>query len=146
MRAWQEVDDSLTAYAQAQKQRAAAARAAAQDKIALGAARQRYQEGLVDFLNVNAALAQLLRSENDLVQSDVEVASDLVRLYRALGGGGRSRNDPLSLSRTSVSFEIDFSFLVKGKSRNLPSPTRCGTCGSIGRAPPTTRSRSKASI
>jgi outer membrane protein TolC len=77
----------LTAYAQAQKRRAAAARAAAQDKIALGAATQRYREGLVDFLNVNAALAQLLRSENDLVQSDVDVASDLVRLYRALGGG-----------------------------------------------------------
>ena len=87
LRAWQEVDDALTAYAQAQKRRAAAARAAAQDKIALGAATQRYREGLVDFLNVNAALAQLLRSENDLVQSEVEVASDLVRLYRALGGG-----------------------------------------------------------
>ena len=87
LRAWQEVDDALTAYAQAQKRRAAAARAVAQDKIALGAARQRYQEGLVDFLNVNAALAQLFRSENDLVQSDVDVASDLVRLYRALGGG-----------------------------------------------------------
>ncbi|HXW73129.1 MAG TPA: efflux transporter outer membrane subunit [Methylocella sp.] len=85
--AWQEVDDALTAYAQAQKRRAAAARAAAQDKIALGAARQRYQEGLVDFLNVNASLAQLLRSENDVVQSDVEVATDLVHLYRALGGG-----------------------------------------------------------
>ena len=87
LRAWQEVDDALTAYAQAQKRRAAAARAVTQDKIALGAARQRYQEGLVDFLNVNAALAQLFRSENDLVQSDVDVASDLVRLYRALGGG-----------------------------------------------------------
>jgi len=87
LRAWQEVDDALTAFAQAQKQRVAAGRAAAQDKIALGAARQRYREGLVDFLNVNAALAQLLRSENDVVQSDVEVASDLVRLYRALGGG-----------------------------------------------------------
>ena len=36
---------------------------------------------------MNAALAQLLRSENDLVQSDVDVASNLVRLYRALGGG-----------------------------------------------------------
>ncbi|MGA9486851.1 MAG: TolC family protein, partial [Methylocella sp.] len=58
-----------------------------QDKIALGAAKQRYQEGLVDFLNVNTALAQLFRSENDLVQSDVDVASDLVRLYLALGGG-----------------------------------------------------------
>ena len=87
LRAWQEVDDALTAFAQAQKRRVAAARAATQDKIALGAARQRYREGLVDFLNVNAALAQLLRSENDLAQSDVDVASDLVRLYRALGGG-----------------------------------------------------------
>jgi NodT family efflux transporter outer membrane factor (OMF) lipoprotein len=87
LRAWQEVDDALTAYAQEQKRRAAAARAAAQDKIALGAAQQRYQQGLVDFLNVNASLAQLLRSENDLVQSDVDVASNLVRLYRVLGGG-----------------------------------------------------------
>ena len=41
----------------------------------------------MDFLNVNAALTQLLRSENELVQSDVDVAADLVRLYRALGGG-----------------------------------------------------------
>jgi NodT family efflux transporter outer membrane factor (OMF) lipoprotein len=87
LRAWQEVDDALTAFAQAQKRRVAAARAATQDKIALGAAKQRYREGLVDFLNVNEALAQLLRSENELVQSDIDVASDLVRLYRALGGG-----------------------------------------------------------
>jgi NodT family efflux transporter outer membrane factor (OMF) lipoprotein len=87
LRAWQEVDDALTAYAEAQKRRVAAARAAAQDKIALGAAKQRYREGLVDFLNVNESLAQLLRSENELVQSDVDVANDLVRLYRALGGG-----------------------------------------------------------
>ena len=41
----------------------------------------------MDFLNVNESLAQLLRSENELVQSDVDVANDLVRLYRALGGG-----------------------------------------------------------
>ena len=87
LRAWQEVDDALTAYAQAQKRRTAATRAAAQDKIALDAAKQRYREGLVDFLNVNAALTQLLRSENELVQSDVDVAADLVRFYRALGGG-----------------------------------------------------------
>jgi NodT family efflux transporter outer membrane factor (OMF) lipoprotein len=87
LRAWQEVDDALTAYAQAQKRRVAAALAVVQDRIALGAARQRYQQGLVDFLNVNTSLAQLLRSENDVVQSDVEVATDLVNLYRVLGGG-----------------------------------------------------------
>jgi len=87
LRAWMEVDDALTAYAQAQKRRAAAMRAVEQDRIALGVSRERYQEGLVDFLNVNTSLAQLLRSENDLVESEVEMASQLVKLYRALGGG-----------------------------------------------------------
>ncbi len=87
LRAWKEVDDAQTAYAQAQKRRTAAMRAAEQDRIALGVSRERYQQGLVDFLNVNASLAQLLRSENDLVESEVEMASQLVKLYRALGGG-----------------------------------------------------------
>ncbi|MFY9657222.1 MAG: efflux transporter outer membrane subunit [Methylocystis sp.] len=87
LRAWKEVDDALTAYAQAQKRRAAAKNAAEQDRIALDVSRERYQQGLVDFLNVNASLTQLLRSENDLVDSEVEMASQLVKLYRALGGG-----------------------------------------------------------
>jgi outer membrane protein TolC len=29
----------------------------------------------------------LLQSENDLVDSDTQIATDLVNLYRALGGG-----------------------------------------------------------
>jgi NodT family efflux transporter outer membrane factor (OMF) lipoprotein len=87
LRAWTEVDDALTGYAEAQKRRAAAMRATEQDKIALGVSRERYQQGLVDFLNVNVSLSQLLRSENDLVESEVEMASQLVKLYRALGGG-----------------------------------------------------------
>ena len=77
----------MTGYAEAQKRRAAAMRATEQDKIALGVSRERYQQGLVDFLNVNVSLSQLLRSENDLVESEVEMASQLVKLYRALGGG-----------------------------------------------------------
>ena len=87
LRAWKEVDDALTAYAQAQKRRAAAKRAAEQDRIALDVSSERYQQGLVDFLNVNTSLSQLLRSEDELVQSEVEMASQLVKLYRALGGG-----------------------------------------------------------
>lgn len=51
------------------------------------AARQRYTEGVIDFLNVNSAQAQLLQSENDLADSDTQIATDLVNLYRALGGG-----------------------------------------------------------
>ena len=87
LRAWQEVDNALTAYAEAQHLRADIARAVTQNQAALQAARQRYSEGALDFLNVNSALGQLLQSENDLADSKTQIATDLVNLYRALGGG-----------------------------------------------------------
>jgi NodT family efflux transporter outer membrane factor (OMF) lipoprotein len=87
LRAWQEVDNALTAYAEAQHRRADLARAVAQNQAALQAARQRYSEGTLDFLNINSTLGQLLQSENDLEDSDTQIATDLVNLYRALGGG-----------------------------------------------------------
>ena len=85
--AWQEVDNALTAFAEAQAQERQVADAAAQNDIALRAARQRYAEGVVDFLDVNAAQAQLLQSQNDLANSRTQIATGLVTLYRALGGG-----------------------------------------------------------
>ncbi len=87
LQSWQEVDNALTAYTEAQHRRVAAARAVAENEIALRAARQRYTEGLVDFLNVNSTQAQLLQSRNDLADNDVRITTDLVALYRALGGG-----------------------------------------------------------
>jgi NodT family efflux transporter outer membrane factor (OMF) lipoprotein len=87
LRAWKEVDDALTAYREAQLRRVDVARAVTENQAALRAARQRYQEGAIDFLNVITAQAQLLQSENDLADSDTQIATYLVNLYRALGGG-----------------------------------------------------------
>ena len=87
LQAFQEVDDALTAYAEAQRQRLQVAEAVRQNEIALGAARQRYIQGAVDFLNVITTQAQLLQSQSDLAGIDAQVATDLVALYRALGGG-----------------------------------------------------------
>jgi outer membrane protein TolC len=87
LHAWQEVDDALTAFAEAQQQRTQTAVAARQNAAALQAARQRYEQGAGDFLNVTASESQLLQSENALATSDTEIATDLVALYRALGGG-----------------------------------------------------------
>src|ERR1700674_5564713 len=87
LRAWKEVDDALTAYREAQLRRADVARSVTENQAALRAARQRYQEGAIDFLNVITAQAQLLQSENDLADSDTQIATYLVSLYRALGGG-----------------------------------------------------------
>jgi len=87
LRAWKEVDDALTAYREAQRRRADVARSVIENQAALQAARQRYSEGAIDFLNVITTQAQLLQSENDLADSDTQIAIDLVNLYRALGGG-----------------------------------------------------------
>jgi outer membrane protein TolC len=87
LRAWKEVDDALTAYREAQRRRTDVARSVTENLAALQAARQRYSEGAIDFLNVIATQAQLLQSENDLAESDTQIATDLVNLYRALGGG-----------------------------------------------------------
>src|ERR1700687_698810 len=87
LRAWKEVDDALTAYREAQRRRADIARSVTENQAALQAARQRYSEGAIDFLNVITTQAQLLQSENDLADSDTQIATDLVNLYRDLGGG-----------------------------------------------------------
>src|SRR5882672_8092104 len=87
LRAWKEVDDAMTAYREAQLRRADVARSVTENQAALRAARQRYQEGAIDFLNVITAQAQVLQSENDLADSDTQIATLLVNLYRALGGG-----------------------------------------------------------
>ena len=87
LRAWKEVDDAFTAYREAQRRRTDIARSVTENQAALQAARQRYSEGAIDFLNVISTQAQLLQSENDLADSDTQIATDLVNLYRALGGG-----------------------------------------------------------
>jgi NodT family efflux transporter outer membrane factor (OMF) lipoprotein len=87
LRAWKEVDDALTDYREAQRRRIDVARSVSENQSALQAARQRYSEGATNFLDVTATQAQLLQSENDLSDSDTQIATDLVNLYRALGGG-----------------------------------------------------------
>ena len=87
LKSWQEVDDALTAYSEAKRRRSALAEAVQQNTAALAAARQRYIEGVVDFLNVIAAENALLDSSRTLTNADTQIASDLVVLYRSLGGG-----------------------------------------------------------
>ncbi|MCQ8240744.1 efflux transporter outer membrane subunit [Rhizosaccharibacter radicis] len=92
--AWNDVDNALTAYAQAQKQREDAADVVKQTDTALDAARQQYQQGAVDFLNVISAQAALLSAQSTLADADTRITTDLVALYRALGGGWEGFDQP----------------------------------------------------
>jgi NodT family efflux transporter outer membrane factor (OMF) lipoprotein len=87
LQALQDVENALTAYAQEQQRRAALADAVAANQRALGIATRGYQEGLTDFLNVVVTQQALFSAQNQLVQSNQAVATDLVALYKALGGG-----------------------------------------------------------
>ena len=54
---------------------------------AVDLATQLYKQGLTDFLNVIVAEQSLLSSQDALAQSNLAIATDLISLYNALGGG-----------------------------------------------------------
>lgn len=87
LRAREEVENVLVAYAQEQIIRESLSKAATAAKRAAIVAQDQYQAGLVDFNNVLDAQRSLLIIEDKLVQSNGAVISNLVRLYKALGGG-----------------------------------------------------------
>jgi NodT family efflux transporter outer membrane factor (OMF) lipoprotein len=87
LRALQEVEDSLTALAQEQVRRGhlTAAATAAQQTADLSL--QLYTAGLRDFRDVLDAQRSLLSLQDSLASSGASVSIDLVRLFKALGGG-----------------------------------------------------------
>jgi NodT family efflux transporter outer membrane factor (OMF) lipoprotein len=87
LKALQEVEDALVNYATEQKRRNDLADATSQNKLSLELSRARYDHGLVSFLEVLDAERSFLSSQDSLAQSDLAVTTDLVALYKALGGG-----------------------------------------------------------
>ena len=57
------------------------------NRKAVNLSTQLYTEGQTDFLNVLSAQRSLLATEDALVQSNRTVSTNLVALYKALGGG-----------------------------------------------------------
>jgi NodT family efflux transporter outer membrane factor (OMF) lipoprotein len=85
--ALREVDDALVAYGNEQDHHAALADAVVSARAAVDISRDQYKQGLIDFLQVLDAQRQLLSAQDDLAQSDQSVSTNLVALYKALGGG-----------------------------------------------------------
>ena len=87
LQAWHDVDNALTAYAAEQHRRDALSISVEQNRKALDLSRQRYTQGVADFLNVLDAERGLLAAELQLAESTTTVSENLVQLYKALGGG-----------------------------------------------------------
>jgi NodT family efflux transporter outer membrane factor (OMF) lipoprotein len=85
--AQQEVEDNLTAFLKAQEQAGFLARSATAARGALDLAIQQYREGVVDFTTVLVAQQSLLSVQDNLATTLGNIASNLVGVYKALGGG-----------------------------------------------------------
>ena len=85
--AWHEVANALIAYQAEQERRAALIQAVAENRKALVLAQSRYKEGVADFLTVLDTERSLLAAQEQLAASTTTVSTNLVALYKALGGG-----------------------------------------------------------
>lgn len=82
-----DVENALIAYSREQDTRTATAAAVQANAKAYDIANELYAGGLVDFLNVLVNQKSLYDSEDSLAVSDQLVATNLVALFKALGGG-----------------------------------------------------------
>ena len=88
--AFQDVENALIAFAKEQEHRKALHEAVVANRKAVDLSLLLYTEGQIPFLNVLVAQEALYASENALVQSETSIVTDLIALYKALGGGWES--------------------------------------------------------
>jgi NodT family efflux transporter outer membrane factor (OMF) lipoprotein len=83
----QNAEDALTRYAGDQQRFIALRNAAETARASTQLALQQYQAGLTIYINVLQAQSQELTSRDNLAQAQAQLATDLVSLFKALGGG-----------------------------------------------------------
>lgn len=85
--ALKDVEDALVALRSDRERLATLQQAAEAAGNAALLARQRYASGLIDFQTVLETQRSLLSAQDNVAASRIDVATDHVRLYKALGGG-----------------------------------------------------------
>jgi multidrug efflux system outer membrane protein len=88
--ALEEVENALRAYVETQERKKSLSDATQAAQKAAELAQQKYQAGLTDFTSVLDAQRSLLSLQEQLTISNGNVSANLVRVYKALGGGWTS--------------------------------------------------------
>ena len=88
--ALEEVENALVTFVEEQRRREALRHATQSAERAVALAQAQYGAGMVDFRSVLDAQRSLLSLQDQLAQSEGTITSNVVRLYKALGGGWTS--------------------------------------------------------
>jgi len=87
LRALEETESALISYAKEQETRARLRKSVNASARSAELANKLYDKGLTDFIDVLDAERELTRIEDTLVQSETRVLTNLIAVYKALGGG-----------------------------------------------------------
>ena len=87
LQALEEVSTAMSDFSREEERRRRLTTAARASAKAAALARKRYKAGIDNFLDVLDAELRLLEAQDQLAMSDIKVATDLIEIYRALGGG-----------------------------------------------------------
>ncbi len=87
LKAWHDVVNALVAYRTERERHGRLSAQVVHARKALDLARDRYNNGVAQFITVLDAERTLLEAEQQSATSETNVAIDLVALYKALGGG-----------------------------------------------------------
>jgi NodT family efflux transporter outer membrane factor (OMF) lipoprotein len=96
--AFEDVENALTAYAKEQIRRQSLEDAVKSSEESLRLANQLYANGLANFINVLDAERSLYQAQDALALSDKTVTTDVIALYKSLGGGWENIGQPAALA------------------------------------------------
>ena len=96
LKAYEEAENALVAYVREQIRRDSLEEAVDAARLADQLARTKYVNGLVDFQQVLDAERAKLAFEEAAAQSSAAVTTDLIAIYKALGGGWKSAGSGIS--------------------------------------------------
>jgi NodT family efflux transporter outer membrane factor (OMF) lipoprotein len=85
--ALRDVEDGLVRYQAEESRRDSLATSARAAQATLDIAEDRYRTGFVTFVDVLNAQYAVLSTKDQLTQSEAQMATDLIAIYKALGGG-----------------------------------------------------------
>jgi NodT family efflux transporter outer membrane factor (OMF) lipoprotein len=106
LRAQQEAEDGVVGFVRSYQIAAFAQNAATSAQRSSDLAFIQYREGAVDFQRVIDAMRALLQEETTLAQAQSDIATNLISLYKALGGGWELHQDqPVIPERTRTEME-----------------------------------------
>jgi len=87
LRALEETETAMVNFSREEQSRARLQQAAASSAKAVGYAQERFEAGIDNFLDVLVAQRTMLEAQDRLAISEIDVARNLIAIYKALGGG-----------------------------------------------------------